>query len=467
VTLADFGISSWLAEVGVVTCTGQALGTCAYAAPEQQARLPVDERADQFSLAVIAYELLTGRRPLGDFKPPSRMNPLLSPEADGVLLRALQEDPDDRYPTVGQFAEALDRALAVRPPRPRRLLFAGALAATALMALVGVGAAVYRVAAPGRATTSSPSATPAEGPQPSPALAGHQRDGAAGKAPGKDLNPPPAGLSAREAAELAGHVRQAREDQEKGHHGQALAHLNEAIRLSPRDPSLLVRRGIVYSQLQKNQEAIADFTGAILIDPGHARAYHYRGWVLLQFENKAKAVADFSEAVRLEPKNAEFLLGRGWVYHNLGKHDLAIKDLDVAVQLTPASGPTYHTRGMARQAKGDYAGALDDFGQAASLDPTSALCHASLAELLATCPQAGLRDGKRALEHARRANELAEGKSWGCLRVLAAAHAEAGEWAAAARSCEEALKLAPPSEQTGLRDRLAEYRKRAAEGGSS
>ena len=81
--------------------------------------------------------------------------------------------------------------------------------------------------------------------------------------------------------------------------------------------------------------------------------------------------------------------------------------------------------------------------------------HASLAELLATCTQTGLRDGKRAVEHARRANELVGGKSWNCLRVLAAA-----------RSCEEALKLAPPPEQAALRDRLAEYRKRAAEGGS-
>ena len=81
--------------------------------PEQRYGLKVDERCDQYSLAAVAYELLTGRRPLGtSFEPPSRYNRGLASGVDEAILRALSEDRDERFATVAAFAEALDHGLA-------------------------------------------------------------------------------------------------------------------------------------------------------------------------------------------------------------------------------------------------------------------------------------------------------------------------------------------------------------------
>jgi formylglycine-generating enzyme required for sulfatase activity len=121
--VTDFGIAVDYASAGSLTKTDQWLGTIGYVAPEQQYRLKVDERADQYSMAAVIYEVLTGQKPLGVFKSPSQLNKLLDFRIDEVLMRALQEDRDDRLATIQDFGTALDAALApppiVRRPRGR------------------------------------------------------------------------------------------------------------------------------------------------------------------------------------------------------------------------------------------------------------------------------------------------------------------------------------------------------------
>lgn len=116
VKVCDFGIAAVHTELGALTENGQVVGTVDYMAPEQRHRLPADERADQYSLAFMTYEMLTGEKPLGAFKQPSQCNSKLTPETDAVLLRALQRDPDDRFTTIQDFANSLDRALMSRLP---------------------------------------------------------------------------------------------------------------------------------------------------------------------------------------------------------------------------------------------------------------------------------------------------------------------------------------------------------------
>ena len=73
--MGDFGLAVMQDNAGSLTRSGRGLGTVGYVSPEQQYGLKVDERADQYSLAALGYEFLTGRRPLGRFLPPSRLNP--------------------------------------------------------------------------------------------------------------------------------------------------------------------------------------------------------------------------------------------------------------------------------------------------------------------------------------------------------------------------------------------------------
>jgi serine/threonine-protein kinase len=123
--ITDFGIAKITAS-DQLTMTGAIVGTPHYMSPEQVQGHPVDGRSDQFSLAVIAYEALTGEKPYtGEHlttvvykivteepAPPHRLNPTLSGPIDTALRKALSKKPDARYRNCQEFLDALERACA-------------------------------------------------------------------------------------------------------------------------------------------------------------------------------------------------------------------------------------------------------------------------------------------------------------------------------------------------------------------
>src|SRR4051794_1414886 len=126
VKVLDFGISqaSWRPRL---TEGERVAGTPQFMSPEQACGLreQIDHRSDQFSLAAIAYVLLTGREPFTgdnpiavlyevvnhDPPPPSQINPALGPAVDAVVMRGLAKESADRYPNVLAFASALRAAV--------------------------------------------------------------------------------------------------------------------------------------------------------------------------------------------------------------------------------------------------------------------------------------------------------------------------------------------------------------------
>lgn len=140
--LTDFGIAKVLNQDGstsALTVANAVIGTPEYISPEQAQGLPLDGRADLYSLGVILYEIFTGRppfraetasdTPLGILirhastppPAPSAMNPRITPALEGVLLRALAKHPDDRYPTGAALFGALREALPAPDQAPTRL----------------------------------------------------------------------------------------------------------------------------------------------------------------------------------------------------------------------------------------------------------------------------------------------------------------------------------------------------------
>jgi TonB family protein len=121
--LADFGIAKVM-STELHTVTGMLMGTPCYISPEQIESLPSDGRADQFSLAVVAYELLTGRRPFhadslatlahmivyADRPSARAVNPGLPPAVDMVFHRGLARFPNDRYSSCSELVTALQEA---------------------------------------------------------------------------------------------------------------------------------------------------------------------------------------------------------------------------------------------------------------------------------------------------------------------------------------------------------------------
>jgi len=138
--LSDFGLTkdSWSSTS--LTSTGHFMGTVDYSAPEQIRGQKVDARTDEYALACVAFALLSGRPPFRRdeamavmyahlSEPPPMLGSLrqdLPPGIDEVMRRALAKAAEDRYPSCGEFADALRVALglqrynseAASPPRP-------------------------------------------------------------------------------------------------------------------------------------------------------------------------------------------------------------------------------------------------------------------------------------------------------------------------------------------------------------
>jgi serine/threonine-protein kinase len=132
--VTDFGVAKIVSQQ--MTVAGTMMGTPSYMPPEQVQGGSISGRADQFSLAVIAYEVFTGEKPFTaeylptllfkivreDPMPAERLNPTLGAQVDAALRRAMSKNPNDRYETCVAFINALAAACAATPgwtPMPR------------------------------------------------------------------------------------------------------------------------------------------------------------------------------------------------------------------------------------------------------------------------------------------------------------------------------------------------------------
>lgn len=111
----DFGISKILGETGgdgKATRPGVILGTVSYMSPEQQdSTSRVTAASDLYSLGVIMYELLTGIRPAGKFRPPSEIDPDIPKPLEDIIHRCLEPDPQDRFSSADEIKDRLLRLL--------------------------------------------------------------------------------------------------------------------------------------------------------------------------------------------------------------------------------------------------------------------------------------------------------------------------------------------------------------------
>ncbi|MEU2253171.1 ADP-ribosylglycohydrolase family protein [Nocardia xishanensis] len=143
VLLTDFGIAKLLDDTAGLTRTGHLTATLAYAAPEQLTNAPLDHRCDQYALACTLFRLLTGAGPYdapnlpavlyghmhGPIPSPRAARPDLPAGLDAALARAMAKDPDDRFDSCGEFAEAVVRAVrdqgSTAAPEPHARLTSG------------------------------------------------------------------------------------------------------------------------------------------------------------------------------------------------------------------------------------------------------------------------------------------------------------------------------------------------------
>jgi tetratricopeptide (TPR) repeat protein len=193
----------------------------------------------------------------------------------------------------------------------------------------------------------------------------------------------------------------------KGQADEAIPHCERAVRMRPTDPDARVSLGNALLQKGRIDEAIAHYQQAITAQPDHFLARYSLGHALLE----------------------------------KGELDGAIQVCRSALLLRDSDADCHTTLAIALEEKGNPADAIRHYQKALDLSPQSIPTLTNLAWLLSTSQDASLRNGPKAIELARQADRLTGGANTLVLRTLAAAYAEAGEFANAIRTARSAMQL--------------------------
>ena len=306
VKVVDFGIAKAASvEAQKVTRTGMVVGTPEYMSPEQLSGEQVDGRSDQYALALVAFNMLTGDLPfpsestqtsmvmrlterprsLAEMKP----DVAWSGEVQAVMSKALERQPADRYATVRDFARALQAAIQIMPARP----------SSAKSTLV-LDAVALEPAAPMRTPPSriAPGIAPGIAPKRRELLI-------AGGVLGALVIVVVAVLAARggrqgpNAASAA--LPQGVAAYRDGRRDMAIEHFREAAREAPDDPMPHVYLARIARESSDLAVANAEAVKAVQLGPGNGAALRELASVSFVQQNYAGARTFYTRAITADP----------------------------------------------------------------------------------------------------------------------------------------------------------------------
>jgi serine/threonine-protein kinase len=415
--IMDFGIAR-ISDTRTSTPTGMVMGTVEYMAPEQIRGETVDGRADQFALAAVAYQMMTGSTLFGphtvatltykivnEAPPPAcTRNAALPLGVNAVLAKALAKTPSERFPSccefVGALAQAYSDAPTVphgpppvvvaqttqpvtpvhEPAEPARRSRAPVLAAVAAVLCLGGALAVWkpwnrtpqppdRVAAitPPKAApvpTSAPEAPPPVAP-PTPQPQDAKPTKAVSTPP--KVTPPSVAPKPDEPGEPA-----------------------EEVDLLPPPPppktgavptpfDAAIRRAQEAMKIKDYPGAIHSYTRAISLRPNYAPAFYNRGMAQQDLEHPELAIQNYSEAIRLAPDMVPAYSARGVCLARLHRDQEAFADFQKALELKPGLATALSGRGGVYFRRKQYRLALTDFDAAIRSNPRFAPAYTSRA----------------------------------------------------------------------------------------
>jgi tetratricopeptide (TPR) repeat protein len=228
----------------------------------------------------------------------------------------------------------------------------------------------------------------------------------------------------------------------QGRRAAAIEQYQKAIALKPDFAEAHNNLGVVFRSQGRLEEAVEHFQEVINIKPGDAEAHYNLGGVF-GLQNRLEAASQqYRQAVELKP---DYVDAHGNLANALaaqGRLDEATQEYRRTLELAPHSAQAHFRFAQALQTQRNFKAAIAEYQATLKLDPRHLPAHLSLAWLLATSPEASMRDGGRAVELARQAEQLAsQGESPQILDTLAAAYAEAGRFPEAIETARRSLTL--------------------------
>jgi tetratricopeptide (TPR) repeat protein len=239
---------------------------------------------------------------------------------------------------------------------------------------------------------------------------------------------------------------------QKGKVDEAITHFQKALQINPDYAEFHNNLGNAFCQKGRMDEAIVHFQKALQIKPDYAEACVNLGNALCQKGGVDEAITQFQKALQIQPDNAQAHNNLGSVLLQRGRLDEAIVHFQKALQIKPDYTKAYVNLGNALLQKGRVREAIAHFQKELQIQPDHIEVLNNLAWVLATGPQASLRNGNQAVELAQRANQITGAKNPNFLCTLAAAYAEAGRFSEAVETAQRALPLAEAQYNTALAD---------------
>jgi tetratricopeptide (TPR) repeat protein len=254
----------------------------------------------------------------------------------------------------------------------------------------------------------------------------------------------------------------ANEAMAKNQWDKAITFFDKSIKANPKDPVAYIGRSRAYLNLGNLQKAMEDAGKAVEKKADSAQAYGQRGIVLKVMKKNDESLKDFSQAIKLDPAYSWAFAQRADIYSRQQDQEKALQDATRALQSKPNFVEAYRLRAWILSRMGKCREASEDFKKIETLKPNDASFLQDKAWFLLTCPDESLQDSNKAMELAKKAMELTEGKDGIVQETLAEAYFRQGDAQKAVEHQRKAIELGSKNCPDGscvkeMQDRLQKY----------